>query len=296
MGQQGLGKGRLTGQVTDEEGKPIEGAKVVVRFLGTSDLAFEATTDKKGQWRLLGLGTGNWNVTASKDGYDSANRDCFIRQLTDNPRVPLVLARLKSGVRQPEAGLLEIANDYFYAKKYTEAAAAYREYLQKNPDDVMVRLSAGDCFRESGDYENAMAEYARVVSMTEKDPLSKAITSRGLTGLGECHFKLKDLEKAEFYFRSSLEMFPENEVVAYNLGEVCATLRKVEESIRAFEQATEVSPYWSDPFYKLGFAYASVARYDQAKAAFEKFLTLEPNGARAGRAKQAVEELKKIKK
>jgi len=296
-GTQGQGIGRLTGVVTDEAGMPIAGAKIFARFLGKSQASFETKTDRKGQWRLLGLGGGDWNIMASADGYDSANRDCFVRQLYENPRVVLVLAKIQSGARDQEpAGLLEKANDFFYLKKYAEAAAAYQEYLQRNPDDVMVRLSVGDCYRENGDLQKAIEAFGQVVEMTSKDPLSKAITAKGLTGLGECHFKKGDLEKAELNFRLSLEMFPENEVVAYNLGEVCFSLRKVDEAIRSYKTATQLSPYWSDPFYKLGYAYLYVSNYEKAKEALKKFLILEPGGSRGIKAKKTLEEIEKIKK
>jgi tetratricopeptide (TPR) repeat protein len=297
LDQVGQGKGRLTGVVTDDGGEPISGAKVVLRFLGKGQASFETTTDKSGRWSILGLGTGDWNVMASADGYDSANRDCFVRQLYDNPRVPLVLAKIQPLKQDPRpAGLLEKANDFFYVKKYGEAAAAYQEYLRLNPDDVMVRLSAGDCYRENGEFQKGIEQFQKVVEMTSKDPLSKEITARGLTGLGECYFKIGDLEKAESYFRSSIEKSAENEVVAYNLGEVCFSLRKVDEAIRYYALAARLSPYWSDPLYKLGYAYLNSSQYEKAKEALQKFLTLEPIGIRAAKAKKTLEDIEKIKK
>jgi tetratricopeptide (TPR) repeat protein len=295
-GTQGQGIGRLTGVVTDEAGMPIEGAKIFARFLGKSQASLETKTDRKGQWRLLGLGGGDWNIMASADGYDSANRDCFVRQLYDNPRVPLVLAKIQPLKQDPRpAGLLEKANDFFYLKKYGEAAAGYEEYLRLQPEDVMVRLSAGDCYRENGDLQKAIEAFGQVVEMTSKDPLSKEITARGLTGLGECYFKTGDLKKAESYFRSSIELSPENAVVAYNLAEVCFSLRKVDEAIRNYELAARLSPYWSDPCFKLGYAYLNSSRFDKAGDALQKFLTLEPNGTRAARAKRTLEDIEKIK-
>jgi tetratricopeptide (TPR) repeat protein len=297
LGQVGQGKGRLSGVVTDDGAKPISGAKVVLRFLGKGQASFETTTDKSGRWSILGLGTGEWNVMASADGYDSANRNCVVRQLNNNPIVPLALAKIQPLKQDPSpAGLLEKANDFFYVKKYGEAAAAYLEYLQLNPNDVMVRLSAGDCYRENGDFQKGIEQFQKVVDMTSKDPLSKEITARGLTGLGECYFKTRNLEKAESYFRSSIEKSPENEVVAYNLGEICFSLQKIEEAIGYYAMAARLSPNWSDPLYKLGYAYLNISNYEKAGEALQKFLTLEPNNVRAVKVKKSLEDIEKIKK
>ena len=66
--QQGRGKGRLRGQVQDEVGNPIEGAKIVATHLRYK-AAFTSESDEKGSWAVMGLGTGYFRITASKEGY-----------------------------------------------------------------------------------------------------------------------------------------------------------------------------------------------------------------------------------
>jgi hypothetical protein len=105
--QGGLGRGRLTGVVLDEKGKPVPEAKVVLRLLGKTEIRsigaasinsdsamLKAVTDRDGKWRQSQIGGGWWNIEASAEGYHPANRDCFVRELSDNPRVELILAKI----------------------------------------------------------------------------------------------------------------------------------------------------------------------------------------------------------
>ena len=64
----GRGNGRATGKVSAPDGTPIEGALVTMLFQDKIT-KFEATTDKKGKWRVMGLGKGQFMIKVQKDGY-----------------------------------------------------------------------------------------------------------------------------------------------------------------------------------------------------------------------------------
>ncbi len=79
--QQGRGKGRLRGQVQDEVGNPIEGAKIVAQHLRYKT-TFTSESDKKGNWAVAGLGTGHFRVTASKEGYGAVYHEMSVSQFS----------------------------------------------------------------------------------------------------------------------------------------------------------------------------------------------------------------------
>lgn len=283
----GYGIGRLAGIVTDDGGNPVSGARVVLRYLEDDRVTFEMKTDQKGEWRILGLGTGRWNVAASADGYATAEIECSVSQLSRNPPLAQVLTRIQTSIQDPTPGnLLDKGGELFYQRKYGEAAAVLLDYLRLDPQDVMARLLAGDCLRENGEFQKSLEQFGIVVEMTAQDPLSQEIRARGLTGLAECYFKLGDLEKAEAYFRSSIEISGDNEVVAYNLGEVYFSFGKIDEAIRFYELAAQLSPAWADPLYRLGYADVKASRYDRAEEAWGKFLALESSSPRAVQLKK----------
>ena len=92
-----LGKGRISGTVVDENGKPLEGALIVVQSL-KSEAKLQSYSDKKGHFAVLGMGTGQWRVTASKEGYISSYLDMPIRQLRKNPALSFTLKKMNSSL------------------------------------------------------------------------------------------------------------------------------------------------------------------------------------------------------
>jgi len=314
FGQSGRGQGRLRGRVTDKAGNPVASAKIQLTMADTTDpfgnmawrqvekrdsAYFETTTDKKGRWSYNGLATGIWRITASAKGYFSAWGEFSVFQLEQNKIVSLQLEKLPELPTEedlPDPALLDKANDFFYLRQYDEAIRYYEAYLIKAPQVDMVRLAIGDCYREKGDLDKAIEKFREVVERTSKDPLDKVITARALTGVAECHFKKGNLDQAYEFFRRSLDTYPDDELVAYNLAEVCFARQQTDESIRYYSRAIEIAPYWSDAYYKLGYAHLNKADYEKARAAFQKFLKLESNSARAAKVKKEFEDLKKIKK
>lgn len=311
FGQAGLGKGRPTGTVTDDSGNPIVAAKVILRLVRgpeskrvyasnitkSESASFETKTDAKGRWSYNGLATGIWEITASAKGYFPASRKCSVFQLQDNVRVPLQLEKAPEPVTEDPAefALLEKGNELFYLKKFDEAIACYEIYLKAHPEFQMVALSIASCYQEKGDLDNAIRKFRQVGAKTAKDPRDKVLTARALAGIAECAYKKGDLDQAEGFFKRSIDLFPEDEVVAYNLGEICFSRQRIDEAIRYYSLAAKASPDWSDPYYKLGNACLNKADYKKAKEAFQKFLKLEPAGARAADVKKILKDIEKIR-
>ena len=98
-GQTARGKGRLSGDVVDNEGNPIENAKVIIEYIGDDTAEHETTTNKRGDWGFIALGTGRWKISASSEGYIPASTEVYVRQLERNPKVTITLS-LRSEERE----------------------------------------------------------------------------------------------------------------------------------------------------------------------------------------------------
>ena len=61
------GQGRLTGIVTDQDGKPIEGVRVKL-FSVKAAQGLEVMTDAKGEWKAMYIRGGAWNIDFDKAG------------------------------------------------------------------------------------------------------------------------------------------------------------------------------------------------------------------------------------
>lgn len=309
--QTGYGKGRLSGIVVDEDAKPVAAAKIVLRLVergGKSgfrshassipeSVVFETVTDKKGVWIYNGLTTGIWEVRASKPGYNSASRKVQVYQLTGNPSVKLRIDRIKMqmGSFSFAPDLLEHADNLYYRNRFAEALPFYRQYLEKDPESIMVMLAVGDCLREMGNAEDAVKAFQAVVDRTATNPGDKELLALALTGLGEVYFKQGDRGNAVRYWTLAVEKTDLSEVPAANLGEIFFSEGKPEEAIKYYLVATKIAPEQANLHYKLGLIYLNSGDYDQARARFSKVIDLQPRSEIARQARKVLEDLAKRK-
>src|SRR4029079_5480772 len=63
------GQGRLAGRVTDAEGHPLKHAQMALELPGRGGTQLH--TDTKGQWAILGLAAGTWNVDVTAEGHQA---------------------------------------------------------------------------------------------------------------------------------------------------------------------------------------------------------------------------------
>ncbi len=302
--QTGRGQGRIHGVVLDTDGRPIEGALVVATHLA-SGTTFKTRTDRNGAWALLGLGTGEWKVTASKKGYVSATVTVYVRQLRKNPPIEFRLPRgiesiakeLKEEKIKRLSGLLEEGNNLFQQGKYLEAAEKFREILKEAPELYQIKINVANCYLKAGDYDKAIEFYQKALEDIKKKgglESDRRAASRALSGLGEAWLGKGDLQKAFQYFKKSVELLPEDEVAAYNVGVILFNNMKTEEAIKYFQLAVKIKPDWPKPYKKLGYAYINKGDYARALEAFKKYLELNPQAPDKSEVLSVMEELKKL--
>jgi len=300
--QAGRGKARLNGLILDEQGNPVVSAKVEIVLLQTEHVQRETTTDKKGEWVFIGLGSGNWQISVSAQGYIPTITTVFVSQIEKNPKVVLKLKRpelTKDAVIRDEASLafIDKATQLFNEKDYDGALGVLEQFLAQNPTAYQAYILVGDCYREKGDFDKAIDTYNKAIEEAKKDEkMGKEITAKGLAAIGDCYLRKGDFEKTQSFFKQSIDTYPDNETLAYNVGEIYFSSQKLDEAIQYFTIATKIKPDWAPPYYKLGLVNLNKADYEQAKENFKKFVELEPDSELAAQAKNILEYLEKIKK
>jgi len=296
--QAGRGKGRLGGFVVDPDGNPFQGAKVTLAFSENKGLIFEETTGIKGEWSFIGLGTGNWILTVTAAGFAPFEKKINVSQLQVNPKVVVAMKKPEkdAGVLADEASvaLLEQGNQLYKNGQYDEAIAAYRQFYEKNPGLYQIQVSIADCLRDKGEFDQAIALYNEVIKQAAGDPtLGREMKAKSLAGIGNCYLKQNRLAEAQDFLRQSIESSPNDEVLAYNVGEIYFSNQSLDEALRYFELAAGIKPGWPDPFLKLGYVYLNKADNAKAIENFEKFLALETEGERAALVKNILGVIKK---
>jgi Tfp pilus assembly protein PilF len=298
LAQAGRGVARMGGSVVDKDGNPVAGAKITAVFDQPGGSTFEATTDKKGDWGIMGVGTGSWIITASAPGFLPVSTGAQISQLSKNPKIVLKLEKQAagSGIVQDEATFqtLEEGNAFFKDGKYDTALMMYEEFLTKNPGAYQVLLNIGDCYREKGEYETAIQKYNLLIEQAAADTaMGKTIGAKGLAAIGLCYLKQDKLAESQEYFKKSIEMAPQDENLPYNVAEIYFSNQQIDDAIRYFEMAIQIKPDWADPYLRVAFAYLN--KGDNVKAAenLEKFIKLEPETERTAQAKAILDAIKK---
>ena len=299
--QGGRGKGRIQGVVLDEEGNPIDMATVLLELQARETAERTETTNKKGEWAMIDLGSGNWRVTISKEGYVPTVTSIFVSQLQKNPKVVLRLKKpqiSKDAVITDEASLayIEQATQLFNEKEYDQALVILENFLEQNPKAYQVQLLMGDCYREKGEIDKAIEVYSKAVEDAKMDEkMGSQVIPKAMAALGDAYLRKNDLEKAQQYFKQSVDASPEDETLAYNVGEIFFSNQQLEGAMEYFTKAAEIKPDWATPYYKLGLVSLNKADYEKAKEYFQKFLTLEPEGEMAAQTKNILETLEKLK-
>jgi tetratricopeptide (TPR) repeat protein len=302
--QQGRGRGRIKGTVVDETGAPLEGVKVVAQHLKYNTL-FEGKSDEKGNWAIAGLGTGAFRITASKEGYDSSYHEMQVSQFArNNPAVEFTLTKMQaapSGVPGIEDEstlvLFEEGNQLYEQEKYEEAIAKYQEFLAANPSVYQVTLNIGNCYRMLKEYDKAIDAYQKILDkvMTDKGTYEgDESAARALASMGETYMLMGDLTKASEFMRQAIDLFPNDEILAFNVGEIFFNQGEAVKAIDYYKLATTIKEDWAPPYRQLGYAYLNKGEYQLAVDSLKKFLELAPDDPQAPTIESLIPKLEEM--
>jgi hypothetical protein len=197
--------GHLTGSVRDPAGMPIKGATVRAANPTNIPNEFTVSSDAKGNWGILGLRAGVWDITASAPGFESSSVPVRVSVLRDNPRVEFVLvgAPPKGALEDVDSKALQAdlssAEGLMASAQWDAAIAAYKAILVKAPPLSTVNLAIGRAMRMKKDYVGAVAAYE---DLLRTDPANQ----HALVELGQAHAERGDLTTAATTLRKAVSI------------------------------------------------------------------------------------------
>lgn len=297
--QAGRGKARLSGSVVDEAGQPVAGAEVKIEF-EKGGLVEKTTTNKKGEFFFIGLGTGQVIVSAVADGFLENSINTRVSQLADGARnfVSVVLKedkekkmRLKDAAALEE---LEKGNALFNERKFDEALVIYQDFATKNPAVYQIFFNIGDVFREQGEFDKANEQYL-LVQAKAKEKADIILQAKALASLGEVCLRQEKLKEAGDYFTQSIALNPKDEILAYNVAEIFFGRNQTDKAIEYYKLATQIKPEWSEPYLKMGYAYLNKGDMKLAIESLNEFLKRDPESPQAPVVKGLIDSLSKVK-
>jgi tetratricopeptide (TPR) repeat protein len=237
---------------------------------------------------LIDLGTAHFHTRQYEKAIDPLRR-----ALDANPRsaaahhllgkVYFMLGQFDRAAVELEIALRLAPSDFDAA--YTLALAWLKQKQVAPARQIFIRLLRrmgsrpevhnlfGRAYRETGYFDEAIAEFKKAISLDPKYP--RVHYNLGLSYL------LKDgalkLKEAGAEFRAELAMHPEEFLAIYNLGLVFVVESKYEEAARLLEKAARLRPQNPDVWLFLGNAYHGLRRFEQAIESLKKSMTLNPN-------------------
>jgi tetratricopeptide (TPR) repeat protein len=325
--QEWAGRGRLQGLVKGPDGKPVEGAKIILRK-GVVDNVDPANpgvgpdalvTDKKGKWSTLGLAGGEWTVVIVKEGFLTSQGTANVNEFGPVPPIVVTIKEIPREVIEQ-------------AQKEAEASSAAgqaRASLQRG-NDLLGEARAGGGNDKLKEARAAYVEGLAKLDQTEaKDPaaqqaiadtrLSVLTTMAGIDAeLGQTDQALAGLNKVleskpndpqvlqliiDLLIRSGREAdakqymarLPAGTKVdpnAYlNMGIKAFNDGEMDKAFDSFDKAVKENPELADGYYYRGLVWMNRGKKAEAKADLEKFLQLAPDHRYAADAKEFIKSL-----
>lgn len=280
------GKGRLVGYVTDEDGNPLEGARIKLVCASTGT-GLDVKTDQEGKWVAAWIRGGAWNIDIEKVGFATKKISVDVQEFKKNPEIKIALQKVEGLVLTDDMlDLLEKGNQLFRENKFDEARAVYEDILARYPDAYPVYRNVGNCWFAQEEYNQAEQAYMKVL---EKDPDNVD----AILAIGNCYANRGDTDKAlEWYSKLEIDTITDPTVL-YNIGTSYYNNGKFDVALKYYEKAVEKENIMTDALYQLGLTYLNLQRNAEAITTFERYLKLDADSARAAQVRSFLDYLKK---
>jgi tetratricopeptide (TPR) repeat protein len=297
--QEGRGRGRLSGEVQDEDKNPIAGVKVTLDYL-SYDYQLSDISDENGKWAFVGLGRGMIKITAEKEGFVTGGIQLSVSSVNRNPRQFIIIKRIeniKPGTSEGgdvSRGTFLKATALYKESKFEAALALFQDFRQQQPHLYQIAINIGNCYLELGRFEEAIKEFQAVADrITAENPEVKGNTelARLYASIGDTYMRQNKLKEAEEYFKKSIEIDSSDHALAYNVAEILFAGGKTDEAIKFYQLAIQIKPDWPKSYAQLGYAYLNKGDTKAAIENLKKFVELAPDSPETPGVKEVIKSL-----
>ena len=289
-------QGLVSGTVTDIQGQPIDGAAVSIEQEGTNR-HFDMKTNKKGEFMQIGLASGQYKVTATKDRMTASNS---VRISQGRPATTKLVLGAAAAAGEAAAvnvlrKILDEAIAASNAGKYDDAIAGFQKAIEAQPTCFACYYNIGYAQAQKKDYDAAEASYKKAIE-------HKPDYADAFAGLASIYNAQRKFDLAATASAKATELSSTlgggnspagNADALFNQGVVLWNGGKVAEAKKAFESAVAANPNHAEAHYQLGMALVNEGNLAGAAAEFETYVKLAPDGPNAAQAKALVGQLKK---
>ena len=294
-----LAQSVVRGKVVDAQGKAVADATVLFEATDANRKT-QTKTDKNGDFLQVGLSSGSYKVTASKDGVGSQTLNSNVRQGPNNPlSFTLTTSSNLSNADKEAAVALQTAAaaamEAMKAGRHDEAIAKFNEVIAKMPTCADCYYNLGTVYVAKQDLPQAEAAFKKMVEL-------KPDAAEGYTGLAGVYNAQKKFDLAAEASSKAQQLSGGaaggggGAEASYNQGVILFNSGKFAEAKTQFEAATKADPNMGMAHYQLGMTALNLGQIPEAVAALEAYLKVEPNGPKAAEVKAALPALQAMLK
>ena len=302
--QQWAGKGRLQGEVNDQQGHPVDGATITLRpgsGGGAIDVKQDGPgvvkTNSKGKWSILGLAGGPWKVLIEKAGFQPSEGQISVNEFTPAQPIRITLNPADAAPKQdakaaaPTKGSesranLDKGNALLKEGKYAEAREAYEKGMVDLPaeNQPMVLRAIASTYYQEKKVEPAIETLKKALALAPDDPDSLRLIINLLVDSGR-------EKEAQVYIAKLPAGTAVDPTTLLNIGIKLYNEKKFDEAVVQFGQVIKDNPNTADAFYYRGLAYLAQSKNAEAKSDFQQVLKVDPNYPQANDVKEFLKSL-----
>jgi len=287
-------QGIVKGKVVDEKNQPVADAKIVIA--GPARNA-ETKTNNKGEYVQVGLQSGAYTVTASKDKL-IATAKVNVSQGTPAEANMTLQPAATAGMSPEQKAVQEAAASAIDALR----AGRDDEAITKLNDVVGKLPTCSDCYYNLGLAYTHKQQWPEAEAALKKSIELKPTNPDPYNGLANVYNAQKKFDDALAMNQKATELSGStagaggggNAESIYNQGVVLFNAGKYAEAKVQFEAATKADPNNANAFYQLGMTSLNLGQIPDAVAALETFMKLAPTDPKAAQVQGSLPALKQM--
>ena len=313
----GAQTGQLKGKVVDAQNKPIEGAKITIVMTEGVNRKFETKTKKNGDFLQIGIPTGNYTVTAEKDGLVQSfpvrvGLDMKEQNFTLRPGGQAAGGQMSKEEAAKQAARVEGIKTKFAegaalsgegvtlstegkvdeaTLKFDGAILKFQEVIVDVPKCTECYLNIGSVYAQKKEYDKSEEAYRKVLELNPES----VDAYNGLATIFNSQKKFTEAQAASAEATKRAQAASGgagNPEALYNQGVIAWNANDFQKAQESFTAALAAKPDHAESHFMLGKVYLNFGKLAEAAKEFETYTKVAPTGPNAKEAASNFEMLK----
>lgn len=164
--------------------------------------------------------------------------------------------------------------DFQRLGKFEQALQSYISALEIDPNNVLVLIGVGECYKAVKNYREATLSFKKAASCASEDSDRAAFA---YVKLGGCLGEMGQNADAVRAYSQAISINPDFYPAYSMLGAHYIQRGLHEDAIKIYKKAMSVDPTKLQVYSSLGDCYMSLAKYSEAVEHYQKYLPTDPN-------------------